>query len=207
VKLLIIKYPRSDRLQMYKLFRSSTVIVFLIVGFFAGIVTINPMLWAQEEYTPIVMWGSEGEGDGQFAWLESVDTDSSGNVYVVDMDNERVQKFTSDGQFISKWGTDGGAIGEFRKPAGLAIDASDNVYVTDQGNGRVQKFTSDGQFIAAWGTTGDGTSQFSEPEGIDVDSSGHVYVADTGNNRVEVFVVDAASSNIPNTPTVQTTAT
>ena len=89
----------------------------------------------------------------------------------------------------------------------LLLTASDNVYVTDQGNGRIQKFTSDGQFIEAWGTTGDGNGQFSEPEGIDVDSSGHVYVADTGNNRVEVFVVDAASSNIPNTPTVQTTAT
>jgi tripartite motif-containing protein 71 len=77
----------------------------------------------------ISMWGSEGEADGQFAWLESVDTDSRDNVYVVEVDNERVQKFTSDGQFISKWGTGGEANGQFRKPAGIAIDASDNVYL------------------------------------------------------------------------------
>ncbi|MGI8831953.1 MAG: 6-bladed beta-propeller [Nitrososphaeraceae archaeon] len=123
------------------------------------------------------------------------------------MDNERVQKFTSDGQFISKWGTGGGANGEFRKPAGITIDSSDNVYVTDQGNGRVQKFTTDGQFIAAWGTAGEGKGQFSEPEGIDVDNSGHVYVADTGNNRVKVFVEEAVSTNAPTIPTIATTDT
>jgi tripartite motif-containing protein 71 len=82
------------------------------------------------------------------------------------MDNDRIQKFTSDGQFISKCGTGGSANGEFSKPACLAIDSSDNVYVTDQDNGRIQKCTSDGQFIEAWGTQGDGNDQFSEPEGM-----------------------------------------
>jgi DNA-binding beta-propeller fold protein YncE len=125
-------------------------------------------------------------------------------MYVVDLDNERVQKFTCDGQFISKWGIGGDANGEFRKPAGLTIDSSDNVYVTDQGNGRVQKFTTDGQIIAAWGTAGKGKGQVSEPEGIDVDSANQVYVADRGNNRVVVFVAEAGSTNLTNMPTVGT---
>ena len=123
------------------------------------------------------------------------------------MDNERVQKFTSDGQFISKWGTGGEANGQFRKPAGIAIDASDNVYITDQNNGRVQMFTSDGQFIAAWGTTGDGRDQFSQPEGIDVDDSGQIYVADTGNNRVKVFAAAAVPTNTTSALTIAATDT
>ena len=30
--------------------------------------------------------------------------DSSGNVYVADADNNRIQKFNSNGTFITKWG-------------------------------------------------------------------------------------------------------
>jgi sugar lactone lactonase YvrE len=199
-------------------FASSTVLVSsIIVGFFVIIVTDAPILWAQELYTPVVMWGSLGEGDGQFSGLN--DVISTGQyLYVPDYENHRIQMFAADGdfiktwgtggeaqgQFISKWGTGGGANGEFRKPAGPTIDSSDNVYVTDQGNGRVQKFTSDGQFIAAWGTAGEGKGQFSEPEGIDVDNSDHIYVADTGNNRVAVFVAEAGSTNPTNMPTVGT---
>ena len=31
--------------------------------------------------------------------------DSSGNVYVADYGNNRIQKFTSNGNFITKWGS------------------------------------------------------------------------------------------------------
>ena len=258
---------------MYKLRRSSTVIVPLILGFFASIIVTTPMLWAQGAYTPIVMWGSqgegngqfsglndiistgqyiyvpdyenhriqmfaakgidssdnvyvtdaellniqkfdsddqfltkwgsEGEGDGQFTWLESVDIDSADNVYVADMKNHRIQKFTSDGNFIMTWGSKGEGDGQLKNPAGVALDSSDRVYVTDQDNGRIQVFIGNGTFIEKWGTTGEDKGQFLEPEGIDVDNSGHVYVADTGNNRVQVFVADTDSSS---TPTVTSTA-
>ena len=36
-----------------------------------------------------------------------VATDSSGNVYVADIDNNRIQKFDSNGNFITKWGSNG----------------------------------------------------------------------------------------------------
>ena len=131
--------------------------------------------------------------------------DSHGNVYVTDMNNHRIQKSDSQGNFIIKWGSEGEADGQFAWLESVDTDSHDNVYVVDMNNGRVQKFTSDGQFIAAWGTTGDGDGQFSEPEGIDVDNSGHIYVADTGNNCAGVFVEAAASTNTPATPTIATT--
>jgi tripartite motif-containing protein 71 len=135
----------------------------------------------------ITSWGSEGEGDGQFASLESLDVDSDGNVYVADYGNDRLQKFTSDGQFVSAWGFEGSEQGQFDGPAGLAVDSEDNVYVTDVNNHRIQKFTSDGEFLTLWGSEGDGDGQFNQPEGIDVDSAGRVIVADTGNNRMQIF--------------------
>ncbi len=43
-------------------------------------------------------------GDGQFNWPDRITVDGDGNVYVTDRDNDRIQKFTSDGVFILKWG-------------------------------------------------------------------------------------------------------
>jgi tripartite motif-containing protein 71 len=41
----------------------------------------------------ITKWGSQGEGDGQFDRPSGVAVDSSGNVYVADARNHRIQKF------------------------------------------------------------------------------------------------------------------
>ena len=95
----------------------------------------------------VTSWGSEGEGEGQFASLESLDVDSNGNVYVADFGNNRIQKFTSDGEFVSSWGFAGSEQGQFDGPSGLAVDNEDNVYVTENDNHRIQKFTSDGEFL------------------------------------------------------------
>ena len=56
-------------------------------------------------------WGSKGTGDGQLSnLLGDIPVDSSGNVYVVDWGNNRVQKFDSKGNSITKWGSEGSII-------------------------------------------------------------------------------------------------
>ena len=67
--------------------------------------------------------------------------DSSDNVYVGDFgENNRIQKFDSNGNFITKWGTEGIGDGQFDEPTGIALDSSGNVYVVDRGNSRIQLF-------------------------------------------------------------------
>ena len=95
--------------------------------------------------------------------------------------NDRIQIFTTDGEFITSWGASvvRTGLGEFDGPAVVAFDSNGNVDVTDSGNQRVQKFTSDGTFITQWGEEGEGDGQFSIPEGLAIDSlSGKVYVSD-----------------------------
>ena len=103
-------------------------------------------------YSFIGSWGSKGEENGKFNKPHSIDVDSSGNVYVADSGNNRIQKFTSDGRFITKWGDEGVRDGQFRSLHEVAVDPSGKyVYTIEIDNYRVQKFTSDGNFIKKWG--------------------------------------------------------
>ena len=79
-----------------------------------------------------------------------VATDSSDNIYVTDGGSPEtaVQKFTSNGTFITSWGSTGLGDGQFVSPGGVYVDSSDNVSVSDFGeNNRIQKFDSNGNFL------------------------------------------------------------
>jgi hypothetical protein len=120
-----------------------------------------------------------GPGDGQFNFPYAIAVDPSGNVYVADTGNSRVQKFSSSGAFITKWSV--------TDPRGIATDSSGNVYVSSLNQNRIQKYSSSGAFITQWGTTGSGNGQFNAPYGIATDSSDNVYVAEFNNRRVQKF--------------------
>ena len=119
----------------------------------------------------------------------AVAVDQKGQVYIADYRNHRIQKFSSEGQFIKKWGTDGTDDGHFTDLDGVAVDSSGNVYVLDQGH-RIQKFTDDGQYIKKWGSQGFDDGQFNYAKGIAVDGGNNVYVADSGNHRIQKFTSD-----------------
>jgi PKD repeat protein len=99
-------------------------------------------------------FGSEGTGNGQFRLPQGIDTDSAGNIYVVDTDNSRIQKFDSTGVFVGSWGGWGTASGQFIYPQGIAVDKPLHyVYVTDPYNSRVQIFSENGDFVYAFGAS------------------------------------------------------
>ncbi|MCD6037996.1 MAG: pknD 4 [Nitrososphaeraceae archaeon] len=50
--------------------------------------------------------------------------DVSKEVFVADYANIRIQKFDTDGKFITKWGTEGDAKGQFKIPHSVAVDSS-----------------------------------------------------------------------------------
>ena len=148
-------------------------------------------------------WGSFADGsamengapDGTFYEPWSVAIGHDGSVFVADTWNHRIQKFTPDGQFITKWGTFGQAENgtAFWGPRDIAIDADGRVFVTDTGNKRVVVFDEDGNYLTEFGSAGLLPGQFDEPVGIAVDAEGLVYVADTWNQRVQVFERDPES--------------
>ena len=88
--------------------------------------------------------GNARYSDGQFSMPAGLAVDSTGNILVVDEGNNRIQKFASNGSFISKWGAPGPSDGQFQDPTGIAIDSSGHVFVVDRGNDRIQVFAPRG---------------------------------------------------------------
>ncbi len=96
----------------------------------------------------------------------------SGDVYVGDDLNARIDEFTQTGTFVRAFGkavnsTDGSDVctalsgcqqggssdsaGEIRLPYGVAVDGSSDLYVADYSNARVDEFTPTGTFVRAFG--------------------------------------------------------
>nr|WP_306566824.1 fibronectin type III domain-containing protein [Paenibacillus elgii] len=130
---------------------------------------------------------------GAFSRPSGLTVDSSGNLYVADTSNNRIQKLTAATGMWSEWGKGSGAfgtrLGEFANPTSVALDRSGNMYVADAGNDRIQKLTAATGVWSEWkssdGRPGIRLGEFKSPKGVAVDSSGNIYVADTGNHRIQ----------------------
>ena len=94
-------------------------------------------------------FGSVGSGNGQFQGPWDLAFDPSGDIYVVDRGNDRIQRFTAGGQFLSKFGTAGGGPSQLQAPEGLDVDAAGNVYIADAGNTRVVRYGDTANLSAA----------------------------------------------------------
>jgi DNA-binding beta-propeller fold protein YncE len=114
---------------------------------------------------------------------------STGDLWVVDAGNARVEHFDASGVFLD--GFDGAATPAtaFSSPQGIAVDqSSGDIYVADAGNNAVDVFDDTGAYVSQLDASGTPATVFSGPQGVAVDPvDGSVYVADTNNNVVDVF--------------------
>jgi len=134
-----------------------------------------------------------GTDNRHFNWPWGVAVDASGNIYVADTENHRVQKCTLSGTSYSCI-TFVGETGVFNDdfwhlhPLAVAVDNAGRVYVVDEWNNRVQVFDSAGAYLTTiGGSWGARTGELRGPSGIAVDSAGNVYVTDRDNHRIQKF--------------------
>ncbi|MBX2923721.1 MAG: IPT/TIG domain-containing protein [Chitinophagaceae bacterium] len=156
---------------------------------------------------------TEGYADGtgataKFYYPTGIALDVSGNLYVADLNNDRIRKITSSGTVSTLAGSaegyaDGmGATAMFYDPWGVATDASGNVYVADINNHLIRKITPTGTVSTLAGSTAgyaDGTgatAMFYYPAGVAVDASDNIYVADQGNNRIRKITPSGTVSTL-----------
>ena len=153
------------------------------------------VVFAQPSYRMVAQWGEFGNKPGQFKYPAMIAVDVSSNLYVVDQNNHRIQKFDAFGNFILMWGEKGTDSGQFNYPYGIAVNKKGDVFVSDMNNHRIQKFSSDGDFKSAIGAYGPETSQFKHPYGMAVDSEDRLYVVDAFNYRIQIFDRDLIFQN------------
>ena len=114
----------------------------------------------------------------------AVAVDGEGDVFVSDIRNNCIQKFTATGKLIATVGTEGSGPLQFFSPTGITV--SDNkVYVMDGGNNRVQVLAPDlsYQYMIETGTrSGEAGNWY-----LACDGAGMVYVADTIGHCIRVF--------------------
>jgi len=129
----------------------------------------------------------------------AIATDSAGNVYIADADNNRIRRVSNGviatvvGNGTEGYSGDGGpATSAQLNSTGVALDSAGDLYIADTDNNRVRK-VSNGVIttVAGNGTrgfSGDNgpatSAQLDGPEGVALDSAGNLYIADTGNSSI-----------------------
>ena len=130
--------------------------------------------------TPKRTWGRPGTGPGEFTTPHAIWVDDRERVLVADRENDRVQVFDLDGEYLEEWG-------DFYHPMDIFVDADGMIYVTDQ-IPRISQLASDGTLV------GRCRPALYLPHGVYGDSRGNLYLAEvTPSDRVtKLAPLDAA---------------
>jgi len=134
-------------------------------------------------------WGVSGKGPGQFHLPHGIATSADGRVFVCDRENDRIQIFDPDGEYLAEW-TD------TQRPTHIVFDRQGRAYVSElwwhkgqtsqrhgpitvPRHGRTSVFDKAGKLLARWGTPDAvAPGSFVAPHGLAVDSKGDVYVGE-----------------------------
>ncbi len=116
-----------------------------------------------QTYKQVAAWGGQGGGGGLFHNPIGIAVSRTGNIYVTDLSNYRVQKFASNGEFLTMWRAHSYPQ---NVPIAVAVDSTEKVYVTYM-DGSIEVFTASGSFIKALSVTG---------YGICADRKGSIFV-------------------------------
>lgn len=96
----------------------------------------------------------------------------------------RIQKYSSNLDFLFEFGSTGANDGQFNVCMGIAVDSAGNIFIADKNRDinkyRIQKFDANGNFLLKWGQYGSGDGEFAHFMNIDIDSDNNVFVADSG---------------------------
>ncbi|HKZ51599.1 MAG TPA: NHL repeat-containing protein, partial [Dehalococcoidia bacterium] len=91
--------------------------------------------------------GKRDAGEYGFNTPGGLSLDAEGNLYVVDMLNYTVKKYSPSGQFLLKMGEAGDTEGTFSRPKAIVVDAGGRIFVSDTLLVAVEVFGADGIYV------------------------------------------------------------
>ena len=110
-------------------------------------------------------------------------------LYVGDRENQRIEIFDAEGNFLKQWT----GIGH---PYGLFITADQHVRMIDGGFDRIVELDANGKIIGALGEPGHAPGRFAWGHFLAIGRDGKIYAADVLNWRFQVFVPTDATGKM-----------
>ena len=105
----------------------------------------------------------------------------TGNIYIADTDNHRVQVFGCNGDYLFMFSE------KMNKPVGICV-SQNKVFVMQHCGHCINMYELEGKLIKSVGSEGNGEAQFNNPRGLDVsDRTNNIYVCDFNNNRIQIL--------------------
>ncbi len=139
--------------------------------------------------TLVQSWGEPGTGPGQFNLVHGVAVAADGRVFIADRENDRIQIFSPDGEFLTEWT-------HIQRPTNIRFDQSGRAFISELWRkvgdksfrlgttqvdqpGRVSVLAPDGTVLARWGGPDRcAPGNFVAPHDLCIDSRGDIYVAE-----------------------------
>ena len=123
-------------------------------------------------------WGEPGKTEpNQFHLPHSLVVDDDGIVYLCDRENNRIQVFSAEGEFLAMWS-------DLRRPLDISIGQDGLFYISEGGvsglSPRVSLMDNQGNVVARWDAL--------SAHGSWVDSQGNIYMALGARERVDKYV-------------------
>ncbi len=146
----------------------------------------QPDIESQPDIEPQIEEISAGP-TGTFYQPRDIALNSTGEIFVLDTRNQRVQIFNPSGDFIDTFGfaDDNANDGSFFNAFGIHINSTDFIHVADTGTNVIKVFSNGGSYLKTIGTAGTGSGEYYNPSGLTMNTT-HIFIADTFNNRIQI---------------------
>src|SRR5689334_5261887 len=125
----------------------------------------------------VTSWGDPGKGPGEFHLPHSIAFDPTGQLYVADRANRRIQRFTPDGEYLGEWRGMGG-------PNDITRGSDGNYYIAEQ------EYDDKPAYVCVRDSNGAVLVRLESRHvhGVGVDSRGDIYAGLTVDRSVDKFV-------------------
>ena len=135
-------------------------------------------------------FGGAGQGAGQFDFPAGLCLSASGEVFVVDQNNDRCQVFSATGAFLRAFSL--GTSNPSGRSQAAFLDSVGRLYVADTFQGIVRVFdAAAGTLLSSVGAFGALPGQLASPRGLALDLANRLFVASANTGRVELYGLDA----------------
>ena len=125
---------------------------------------------------------SEQKSPGELKYPRSLAIHyKTGNIYIADSGNHRVQVFSCNGDYLFKFSE------KMNGPVGICI-SQNIVFVTQYSSHCINMYEIEGKLIKSVGSEGNGETEFNRPRGLDVCArNNNIYVCDCFNHRIQIL--------------------